>query len=757
MRFTVLAAPESDPGAARARASAVVAVDGAAAVAAAANACDDPYLLLLARGAAPHASAFGGVTAALEAGVGVLGGAAHAAGARHFGWMLAPAPCGPLSFELAPVGAPLGEAGADALVRGPIDVVAPGMLLAARELLLAPLPDEPVAALVELCARARDAGREVVCRPTFACDAPPLDADDRGRAAALRALADRRPDLIGAHRLPYGARRLAVEREVRLEGGQRVRVRMPRPPVSVLVHGAGAELAARRASDRASNVSARAVDDPASALRAELRVRGDRYVLVADAAHVPDASALDSLIERLESAPFVAVAAPAATLLDGRCAVLHAGRFPQHVVPAGATLAEAMRSLLAAAHALRRAVRTPGYVPPEGGADVAAQRSATIVFLAGSVPEVTRLTLDALLAAARSDDEVVAVCAASAQTARRMLAAYPQVRVEIDAADPLLTAGANRSIGAAGRELVVLAADDVLVPPGALERVRDAFARIPALGAAFPAVPGAPGGDGVLDVSYADIAEMRVMAERRERARARELEPLDLAVTPVVAVAREAFEAVGGIDPAHGPTRHGIADLVARLRTAGYAVVRCDDALVHRFDPAFSRNPAAAASLQQPVPQPPGRIALARGFDPAARVPFVPSHAPAATRAAHSHAIAVPVGGASELEHAAAFLAAAADAFDARSPVRAHVLLDGTCAAADVAARVRAILTGSGTPMDATLAVRIERVDDLAAWRAALDPGVRVVVAAGHERDALADCTSVAPRALRDLLEPVAR
>jgi hypothetical protein len=757
VRFTVLAAPQSDPGAARARASAVVAVDGAAAVAAAANACDDPYLLLLARGAVPHPSAFGGVTAALEAGVGVLGGATHAAGARQFGWMLAPAPCGPLPFALAPVGAPLGEAGADALVRGPIDVVAPGMLLAARELLLAPLPDEPVAALLELCARARDARRDVVCRPTFACDAPPLDDDDRGRAAALRALAERRPDVSGAHRLPYGARRIAIEREVRLEGGQRLRVRMPRPPVSVLVHGRGAELAARRASDRAANVSARAVDDAASALRAELRVRGDRYVVVADAAYVPDVSAIDTLIERLESAPFVAVAAPDAALLDGRCVALHAGRFPQHVVPAGATLADAMGSLLTAAHALRRAVRAPGYAPPANAAAASAQRRATIVFLSSSVPEVTRLTLDAVLAAARADDEVVAVCAASAATAQRILAAYPQVRVETDAADPLLTAGANRAIGAAARELVVLVADDVLVPAGALERMRDAFARIPALGAAFPAVPGAPGGEGVLDVSYADVAEMRVMAERRERARARESEPLDLAVTPVVAVTREAFAAVGGIDPAHGPTRQGIAGLVARLRTAGYAVVRCDDALVHRFDASFSRNPAAAAGLQQPVPQPPDRSALARGFDPVARVPFVSAHAPAVASAAASHAIAVPVGGAAELERAAAFLAAAATAFDAGSPVRVHVLLDGTCAAADVAARIRAILAASGTPMDATLAVRIERVDDLAAWRASLDPGVRVAIAAGHERDALADCTSVGARMLRELLEPVAR
>ena len=210
---------------------------------------------------------------------GVIGGATHAAGTRAFGWMLAPAPCGPLPFDLVALAAPVAEAGADARVRGAIDVVAPGMLLAARELLLEPLPGDPVAALVELCARARATGRDVVCRPAFACEAPRLDADDRGRFTALRALAERRPELTGMHRLPAAARRTHAEREVRLDGGRRMHVRIALPPLTVLVHGQGAQLAARRARELAPVVHARAVDDAAAALRAEMRVRGDRYVL----------------------------------------------------------------------------------------------------------------------------------------------------------------------------------------------------------------------------------------------------------------------------------------------------------------------------------------------------------------------------------------------------------------------------------------------------------------------------------------------
>lgn len=753
MEFAILAAPGSDPSPARGRATRVAVAADPAAVAAAARAAAEPYLLLLAPDATPLPAAFGGLRAALEGGVGVLGGAAQAAGERHFGWMLAPAPGGPLPFELVPIVAPLGEAGADALVRGPVDVVAPGMLLVARTLLLEELPAEPVAALVELCARARAAGLAVICRPSFACTAPPATLDDRGRLAALRAVSEARPDLVGRHRLPPAVRRVGIERELRLEGGRRVRIRRAAPPLTILLHGEGAELAARRARELAPAV--RAVGDPAAALRAELRVRGDRNVLVAHAARLPDAAALDALVETLESAPFVALAAPDAAALEGDCVLIGAGRFPQHVEPAGATLAEALRSLAAAAAGLRRAVRAPGFAfEPR---PLPARATTSFAFLAASAPEVTKTAFDALLAESRAQDELVGICAAGAQTARRLFAAYPHVALETDAADPLLTAAANRALGAARGDLVVLVADDVLLTPGSVERLRAAFARVPALGAAFPAVAGAPGGEGARDASYTDLSTMRGLAERRAQERARECEPLDEAGTPVVALAREALHAVGGLDPAYGPTRRGIADLVLRLRAAGYAVVRCDDAFAHRFAVEASHNPAALADRADGGPRGDAAAAIGRGFDPAARVPFAPAGTAPAAAPAPDTALAVPVGGAAELELAAVFLAAAARAFDAAAPVRVHLLLDGTVEPAAVAARVRPLLAAGGRPLAETLAVRVERAADLAAWRAGLERGVRIVVAAGHERPALAGLTTVAPSALRDLLEMAVR
>jgi hypothetical protein len=734
VRFTILASPGSDPGDAQNRASAVVAVEDAAALAAAARASDDPFFLLLARGARPRSGAFAGLSSLAAERLGVLGGAACAGGVRRFGWMLAPVLAGPLPFELVPVAAPLGEAGIDARVRGPIDVVAAGMVLAARELVLEPLPADPVAALVELCARARAAGLEVVCRPSLAFDGPDDDRDDRGRAAALRVLAERRPELTGTHRRPAGARSSGI------------------PPVTVLVHGPGAELAARRAREFGATCTARAVADPAAALRDEMRIRGERFILLAEASNLPDRAAFEALVESLASPPSAALAAPSAAALDGRCVLIAAQRFPQHIEPGGSTLGEAVATLVRAAHALRRGVRAPGTGPLPQPPPRA--RTATIVLAAASTPEILRLTATAVVESTHAGDELVAAVASGATTTRRILAAYPQMRIVDDAVDPLLADAVNRVAGAARGELLVFVADDVLVSRGALDRLREAFVRVPSLGAAFPAVPGAAGGEGVIDAEYADIAQLHALAEVRGLERAHDLAPIDVAGSPVFAVAREALAAVGGIDPAHGPTRRGIADLVTRLRAAGYGVVRCDDALVHRFDPSLSHNPAGAADLRQPVPVA-DAAAIARGFDPARRVPFVRDIADVPAPAA-THVIAVPVAVPAELERAAAFLAAAAAAFDAGSPVRVDVLLDGTVSAADAVARVRPVLAASGKPLDATLAVRIEARADLDLWLAALGSGVLVLRAEGHDRDALAGLTAVDARSLAALVAPVA-
>jgi hypothetical protein len=742
VRFSILAAPGSDPGEARARATALVPVVDRDDVAIAARASDDPYLLLLEPGATLRAGALGGVRALLDGANRVIGGAAHRAGGRHYGWMLAPLPAGPIPFEPVAIVISHGEAGVEAQLRGPIDVPAPGMVMAARSLLVDPLPVEQLAAWLELAERARAAGGEVMCLPSFAWSMRAEDSDDRGRWTALRAIADARPTLIGRSRLPAGIRRRIVEREVRFDGGLRRRVRMPLAPLTVLVHGRDAERLARGARALPSAVQARAIAPTADALRDELRVRGERNVLVCESSRLPDAGALADLLEQLENAPFVAAVAPDASSLDGTCVLLAAGRFPAHVQPAGEDLADGLRSLLEQAQLTGRAVRAPGHVtlarPPEPG------RPVRVVFLAGSTPEVLKTTFDAALAATRRGDDVVAVTAVANASARAQLAASTFVEVLLDAGDPLLTDAANRAL-AQGDGLVFLLSDDVLIPTGTLDRLRAAFARIPALGAAVPSIPESAStvaGEAVADVGYADLGEMRAQADERGRTFARECTPIDVAATPAVVFSREALDAVGGIDPLLGPTRRGVADLIVRVRAAGYAVVRCDDTLAHRFDASTSRNPAAAADLVQPLITIPDRAAQARGFEPVRRVPFERDRlAPADARCV----VIVPLADEGELERALGYVSALAARFDARTPLRADILVDGELQLPLVAARVRVALVAGGRPVADAVAVRIDRVHDLRAWREQVAPDVRLVVAAGHQRDALADvetCTA---------------
>ncbi|MEA2666390.1 MAG: hypothetical protein QOI11_3334, partial [Candidatus Eremiobacteraeota bacterium] len=64
MEFAILAAPGSDPSPARGRATRVAVAADPAAVAAAARAAAEPYLLLLAPDATPLPAAFGGLRAA---------------------------------------------------------------------------------------------------------------------------------------------------------------------------------------------------------------------------------------------------------------------------------------------------------------------------------------------------------------------------------------------------------------------------------------------------------------------------------------------------------------------------------------------------------------------------------------------------------------------------------------------------------------------------------------------------------------------
>ena len=272
------------------------------------------------------------------------------------------------------------------------------------------------------------------------------------------------------------------------------------------------------------------------------------------------------------------------------------------------------------------------------------------------------------------------------------------MRVVEDAVDPLLAGAANRSPARPPAISCVLLADDVLLPAGTLDRMRAAFARMPSLGAALPAVPGAAGGELATDVQYADLTELRALrgaARRRARARRRaDRRRRDARDRPARARRSTPSE----------------ASIPRTVRRAAASPTSCCDCARPGTPSCAARTPWSTASHRISRTVPPPRSTRAPRCRPsisprscAASIPPSASRSmptsPRRRRRNASVAIAVAVRDEAELDAAAAFLGAAAAAFDARSPVRVHLVLDGAIAPARAAARIRPVLASSGSPL----------------------------------------------------------
>ena len=491
-------------------------------------------------------------------------------------------------------------------------------------------------------------------------------------------------------------------------------------------------------------------------------MRGDRYVLVAHAAHLPDRRAA----RRARRGDRVgAVRRARGARRRGARRSLRADRARaasrSTSKPPATTLADALaiadgRGARAAARRARAGLR------PAARAACRLRRARDDRVLGRRrCPRSSRMTLDALVAARRAATTSSSRSAPPARTpTQRILAAYPQVRIEADAADPLLTdAREPRDRRSADRELVVLVADDVLL---ASRRARPAARRVRAHPGARRRVsrrPGAPGGEGVVDV---DVRRPRAVARARRTARgaarARELEPIDLAVTPAGRVSRAALEAVGGIDPAlradaardrrprAAPARRRIRRRALRRRARA--------PLRRRTSRAIRPPPPARSSRSAPL----DAGAIARGFDPAAARRRSRARRCGACRGTRS-ASTTP----SRFRSPTRPSSSARPRFLPRPRARStRGAGPGARAARRRASRRPTPSRGSGRcsprsgqPMDATVAVRVERVADLAAWRAALDRGrARRRRGRPRARRARRRPRTVAAASLRELLEP---
>lgn len=722
----------------------------------------------------------------------VVGGRCRTPAGDLFGAAIAPERFGPFPFAIALLQSPPNERNVDALFVGPIDVIVGGVVMISRSLFVDlsgydTALEEPFA-LADLCLRARALGATVACDPTIAFTRDAPEPTPRGPFAAMSLLASRHFPLA-LHHDPPGVRKRGISREVRLSGGVRTRIRKPVPPITLIVHGKPpTDVPAFLGSARSNDASiARIIwsgpdapmhadvergPDTFESLRAAMARRGDRYVAILAADQPVQRGWLDRLIEEVEWGSEIAMAftsreAPA------HSALLSLRQLPQHIVlPDAETLSAALVALARTLAPLRRGIRIGD--ESQDTPLVSIQRPATtsVIFLAGSKPEVVKSSFEALSAQTPNAHEYLVVLPAGAETTRKLLAAYPRVTIVPDAMDPSLAVGLNVALAMAVGDRILVASDEYLFPPDTAAALFAAFDRDPVLGLAAPRTNGGESPQGVQDIGYVDlIAMQRYAAERLERF-ARELTFVDRITTVAFVIDHRALESVGGFDERFGVNRFSVEDLALRVRATGYRTAMCEDVFLHRFNVDYSFSAIGHADADQTLwnafrrkwslpnqaigtydPSP----LIEAGFDRGEH--FVALRDSAQALPAVSLVTFVgTIEGEEEWGAASESLRKYFAAFSATDPVTLVLgVKRGGVELGDVAYRLRRLLTAAEIDIDSSMNVELVGFDDSAELVAALPEGRRVI-AFGARQSEFAGTKRIMDRSregLRALMEPV--
>jgi len=549
----------------------------------------------------------------------IVGGRAHLPTGDSFGSMLAPERFGPFPFRLTPMLTLPNEKNIASLFDGAIDVVASGLVVITRSLFVElqgfDSIFEGVYALTDLCLRARARGVVVRCDPTIVFT---RDRDDREPRRLYESMTElsARHRAFATHHEPLGVRKRGISREVRLAGGVRMRLRKPVPPISIIVHGAplaGADSFLRAIRENDARVSRlvwadplapqangieRAVD-PVNALRERMLVRGDQYVglVHADADLTP--GWLDALIETLEWGSDVAIAV-ANRAEPTSCALVTMRLVPQHVELAeGRSVQSAFAEFSDRLLELRRGTRALDGSLAATPSSSPRTRSASIIFVAGSKPEIVRSSFEALLGQTGFASEYLAVIPQGAETTRVLLSSYPRVRIVPDGIDPGLSAGLNAAFSMATGDRVFVTSDEYLFSADTIPALFSAFDRVPGLGIAAPRTNGSVLPQGINEASYVDLMDMQRYAADRLATFCRELTFVDRVTTVAFVIDRDVIESVGGVDERFGLNRFAIEDLSLRALAAGYRVAMCDDVFAHRHAVDYCLTPIGHADEDQ--------------------------------------------------------------------------------------------------------------------------------------------------------------
>jgi len=723
----------------------------------------------------------------------IIGGRAQMPSGDCFGSMLAPERFGPFPFVLAPMIGLTGERNIASMFVGPIDVVARGIVTITRSVFLAldgfdSQLEQPFA-LADLCFRARALGAEVRCDPTIVFSCASDGPRPRRPYASLQLLSDRYGSLA-LHHEPEGVRRRGISREVRLSGGVRLRLRKPVADLTLVVHGTppsdgGRFLDSLRSNDarirrivwadaralKANDVETAA--DVRDALREAMQVRGDRYVGFVRSDAELHQGWLDDLIESVEWGSDVAIAVvdradPTA------CALVAMRLVPQHVQLARELpFATGFERFSAELVALRRGIRAlDGTTAPAATMPQATDASLSVIFIAGSKPEIVRTSFEMLLGQTPTAREYIVVIPAGTETSRVLLSNYPRVSFILDSIDPGLSAGLNAAFAAATGDRLLVASDEYYFSDGTVSALLSAFERVPALGLSVPRCNGGAAPQGISEVSYVDLLDMKHHAAGRLTAFRRELTFIDRASTVAFAIDRRVIQSIGGVDERFGLNRFAIEDLALRAQAAGYRVAMCEDVFLHRYAASYSLSPIGHADEDQtlwnafrrkwsvpsgPVGVYPATPMIDAGFDPKRQ--YVPLRA-SAEGALTSGALAAVFIGTIEREDA---WPAASDAlrlfFKAYGAADPVVLVIGIGPQgpelSDIGYRLRKLLTAAEIDVENSMNVEVVALVEPEAFLASLPAGPRFI-AFGARADRFGAIERTSNRsfsALRSLLD----
>lgn len=551
----------------------------------------------------------------------------------------------------------------------------------------------------------------------------------------------------------------ALRRAGRLTSGVDGVTVLPVPKTTILYHG---ELRDRTCAEAMLGANRAPIEKivcvPASsalaAARAEMEVRGDRYLAFVDADSKLQPGWLDHLIAQAEFSRNCAAATYAPSLeigenvapytADARCTLLRLASFPQHLrledfpTLSGALADLLIRSIGAGAGTHGSAVRL-GELPELKDDDEFTRRHGialqdaiasdpslvenairnargrraglvSIVMLSWNAPQYTKMALESIRAHTGGEYEIIIVDNGSGPETVEWLRTLTDVRVIYNPTNRGYAGGNNQAIAAAHGEYIVLLNNDVIVTDGWLDALLGAFDRIPGLGVSAPRSNKIAGDQVTADAVYENIQQMHAYArKRRERFRG-EGYSTDRAIGLCLCIDRRVIEEIGGIDERFGVGNFEDDDFCMRVRAAGYGIFVCDDAFIHHFgSQTFAANNvdytatmrenwkkfAAKWGYPQTYPEQ-GYVtahAISRGYDRSKHYVPLPSASsePPADRTVHL-AFTASVADERDWNEVGAFVRRYVQAFSADDATLLKISAAGDLSAAELGRRVEKLL-----------------------------------------------------------------